>query len=752
MPQTATNPEQFQYVRLPDGSFGKFRANATDNEIRAKITAAFPDAYKAAATVDPQRPWQHKLEDVFERTALAAGVPKSPMDIPSMIGGMLLPQGDPKNPTFGESLPILGPVLTASQQVMNQPAKTPTEKVNRAIGSVPFVGPPFYAGSKSLEKGDFATAVGSLINIGAQFLGLKSPVQAALKGEIKPTVPYSPTASVKPGVAVTGTPKGFFSGKMPVIGGVALARRFGISPDLAEKIASRVEEIKTAREGMDAETTAAQRGMQKATQGVRIGVESDVAGIRQSGAASSGILDQMRIKTIQELEKQMGDLPGERLSIGRQLIADASKALHEEYERVKAPFEEIDKKIPGMVAEGPQVRQLINNIVKENGMNPEEIPATTFSPLGSTTVEKAILIGGKPWYPSQMREFMEPETLKTVMSGLKPEEIGGITFKDLTRTRESLYKAAGGSSKRSNRFALTKAAEALTEFQEKIAADRGLGKEYGIAKRDYLMFRRGIGSSSVEKWLSAEDIKAQNIERKLATLSTKANQRYLTEVLKSVGIDASNFFGLTEKQLRLSDQMKEVEKGAATETKSLSALEKSRVDELEAAGESHVSAIEKAAKERMTEARVRGEGKIKESQEFGNTVVPGKTTEELAGTGNVELNRMRLRALGNAVNQKGVPNQFALFQIVYGLARMATSPIWGAFHVAYGVSRESIPDVVRDPAFQNWVLKKTGIVPGSQVAAQIKQGLIDLANKSMPASRRAVLTEQQKEETVGAQP
>src|SRR5208283_60286 len=134
----------------------------------------------------------------------------------------------------------------------------------------------------------------SLINIGAQFLGLKSPVQAALKGEIKPTVPYSPTASVKPGVAVTGTPKGFFSGKMPVIGGVALARRFGISPDLAEKIASRVEEIKTAREGMDAETTAAQRGMQKATQGVRIGVESDVAGIRQSSAASSGILDQMR--------------------------------------------------------------------------------------------------------------------------------------------------------------------------------------------------------------------------------------------------------------------------------------------------------------------------------------------------------------------------------------------------------------------------------------------------------------------------
>ena len=48
-------PEQYQYVKLPDGTYGKFSHAASDNEIRAKITAAFPNAYKQAATPAPQK-------------------------------------------------------------------------------------------------------------------------------------------------------------------------------------------------------------------------------------------------------------------------------------------------------------------------------------------------------------------------------------------------------------------------------------------------------------------------------------------------------------------------------------------------------------------------------------------------------------------------------------------------------------------------------------------------------------------------
>ena len=45
--------EDFQYVKLPDGSYGKFRADAKDDVIRAAIQKDFPDAFKAQATPSP---------------------------------------------------------------------------------------------------------------------------------------------------------------------------------------------------------------------------------------------------------------------------------------------------------------------------------------------------------------------------------------------------------------------------------------------------------------------------------------------------------------------------------------------------------------------------------------------------------------------------------------------------------------------------------------------------------------------------
>src|SRR5882724_579616 len=37
--------DQFQYVKMPDGSYGKFRADASDDVIRSTILKDFPDAY-----------------------------------------------------------------------------------------------------------------------------------------------------------------------------------------------------------------------------------------------------------------------------------------------------------------------------------------------------------------------------------------------------------------------------------------------------------------------------------------------------------------------------------------------------------------------------------------------------------------------------------------------------------------------------------------------------------------------------------
>jgi len=42
----ANGQDQFQYVKLPNGEYGKFRSDATDAQIRAAILKDFPDAYK----------------------------------------------------------------------------------------------------------------------------------------------------------------------------------------------------------------------------------------------------------------------------------------------------------------------------------------------------------------------------------------------------------------------------------------------------------------------------------------------------------------------------------------------------------------------------------------------------------------------------------------------------------------------------------------------------------------------------------
>lgn len=46
--------DQFQYVKMPDGSYGKFDSGASDDVIRQAVQKDFPDAYKPATPPAPQ--------------------------------------------------------------------------------------------------------------------------------------------------------------------------------------------------------------------------------------------------------------------------------------------------------------------------------------------------------------------------------------------------------------------------------------------------------------------------------------------------------------------------------------------------------------------------------------------------------------------------------------------------------------------------------------------------------------------------
>jgi hypothetical protein len=212
---------------------------------------------------------------------------------------------------------------------------------------------------------------------------------------------------------------------------------------------------------------------------------------------------------------------------------------------------------------------------------------------------------------------------------------------------------------------------------------------------------------------------------------------------------------------KIPEQMKAVEKDAQTATKEITAGEKGRVSELRSGEKESVSGIESAATKSIADTRktaadkvreARGEAKpaIAAAQKAGADVVPGKTSEQLAGKSNVELNRMRLESLANQAKSKSIMNPMALFQIVYGLSILAHSPVWGGIHLLFGAGRAGgIDALLSDAAFQDYILRKSGVVKGSPADAALRQGLVRMGKTLVPASSRGAANPDTKSLTSG---
>ena len=51
-------PQQYQYIKLPDGSYGKFRSDASDDDIRTAVSKDFPDAFRPPEKGAGTRFWE----------------------------------------------------------------------------------------------------------------------------------------------------------------------------------------------------------------------------------------------------------------------------------------------------------------------------------------------------------------------------------------------------------------------------------------------------------------------------------------------------------------------------------------------------------------------------------------------------------------------------------------------------------------------------------------------------------------------
>lgn len=153
---------QYQYVRLPDKTIGRFRADETDAQIRAKISSAFPDAYQSAAshaqagfTTAQGSPLEQP--GFLSRLAETTGVPTSKAQLQSM------------QPSLAEQ--IGGPAVTAGKQILEYgknlyrgAVAPPSERESQQMKEHPYFGGPAEVGMNYLLNTVLAPVGGKGVN------------------------------------------------------------------------------------------------------------------------------------------------------------------------------------------------------------------------------------------------------------------------------------------------------------------------------------------------------------------------------------------------------------------------------------------------------------------------------------------------------------------------------------------------------------------------------------------------------------
>jgi hypothetical protein len=231
-------PDDFQYVKMPDGSYGKFNAGVSDDVIRQTITKNFPNAYQSESQMVAARPGQ------------TAPLPPPP----GVLGRPAMPGVSSR--FAGPQSIALTPAMRASrEEALTQPAQGIREigqgdvrsgvndliegggKFMLPVGAMtaPFaIGPTLGSTAGGLALGEGANLTGKLLNwspentrlatnlasLGGSVLGsLASPSELSetvgRATRVRPTVDNSPTAgtlgrpktvaSLKPGVKALGS-------------------------------------------------------------------------------------------------------------------------------------------------------------------------------------------------------------------------------------------------------------------------------------------------------------------------------------------------------------------------------------------------------------------------------------------------------------------------------------------------------------------------------------------------------------------
>lgn len=186
-------PDQFQYIKLPDGSYGKFRADATDAEIRGHIQNDFPDAFKPASQPSAVSRFASSAADSSGLSMIGNAL-RHPLDTAGNVAGAVAdavdPNGtvhtvNPNNPiTQGVSGMVNNTVDNARQAWKDARSKNPAGAVSHAISAIPVLGPTLDKAEDQYAKGDIAGEMGTLTGAATTFaVPARGAIRAAGGGE-----------------------------------------------------------------------------------------------------------------------------------------------------------------------------------------------------------------------------------------------------------------------------------------------------------------------------------------------------------------------------------------------------------------------------------------------------------------------------------------------------------------------------------------------------------------------------------------
>jgi hypothetical protein len=308
---------------------------------------------------------------------------------------------------------------------------------------------------------------------------------------------------------------------------------------------------------------------------------------------------------------------------------------------------------------------------------------------------------------------------------------GEVSFNHMTRIRDDLWNAAQGAKDGAVKGALMASYEQVTALQESAADKAGQGQKYRDAKGEYLKFKRGLGSGLMRDWLAADDVREQDMQQKVSKLlvTDDATTRAIRTTLKAAGVDVSALdeylnqsTAETAKQAKVKGEGDVAAKRATERQRGLEETAKSlKVENVKGIeGTKYESGeYEKAKKAIQDDAESRleppkREAEAKEKEVERHDLVPGHSTDELAGKNKEELFRLKMQELANS--NRGIPVTAAVM-VIYGVLHASLFPL------AYGVARGGLPEMIKNPAFQDWVIEQAGIPPKTQQANKFRQAI-----------------------------